>query len=69
MVDVANVSVACSAAAAMVAALAGSGEGGGREWHGTAASFDEPMGVAVDAGGNVYVLDLFNNAIRLIGIG
>jgi len=34
---------------------------------GTAASFDQPQGLAVDASGNVYVADAGNNLIRMIG--
>ena len=52
--------------AGVVSTLAGSGTGGSSEGTGSAASFYYPSGVAVDAAGNVYVADYFNNKIRKI---
>jgi len=49
-----------------VATVAGSGAQGAADGIGTAASFFEPLGVATDAAGNVYVADLGNNKIRKI---
>lgn len=54
----------CRAAPATVATLAGSGSAAYADGAGTAASFNAPMGVAVDTSGNVYVADFFNNRIR-----
>lgn len=45
--------------------LAGSTEGYA-EGHGTAAAFNTPSGVALDAEGNLYVADTGNNAIRKV---
>jgi sugar lactone lactonase YvrE len=52
--------------AGVVSTLAGSGSGGAADGNGTAASFRNPSGIAVDATGNVYVADAGNNEIRKI---
>ena len=49
-----------------VSTLAGSGQPGSANGHGSAASFNSPFGIAVDASGNVYVADSGNNLIRKI---
>ena len=50
----------------VVSTLAGSGSKGSNNGTGTAASFNQPSGVAVDKAGNVYVADAGNNQIRKI---
>ncbi len=52
--------------AGVVTTLAGDGTKGNANGVGTAASFYDPYGVAVDASGNVYVADEGNNLIRKI---
>lgn len=52
--------------AGVVSTLAGSGVSGAADSTGTAASFNGPAGLAVDAAGNVYVADSDNNLIRKI---
>ena len=52
--------------AGAVSTLAGSGTAGSADGAGTAASFKNPTGVAVDSKGNVYVADWGNNLIRVI---
>lgn len=49
-----------------VSTLAGSGSIGSLNSTGTAASFNYPNGVAIDASGNVYVADQQNNTVRKI---
>src|SRR5208282_5277818 len=46
--------------------LAGGTTPGSADGTGTSASFNHPMGVAVDSTGNVYVADTANNVIRKI---
>lgn len=53
-------------AAAQVSTLAGSGATGQANGQGTAASFNDPVGVVVDASGNVYVADTGGNLIRKV---
>jgi len=50
----------------VVTRLAGAGSMGFTDGTGTAAKFNLPEGVAVDASGNVYVADTFNHRIRKI---
>jgi len=52
--------------AGVVTTLAGSGSEGSTNGTGTAASFNNPNGVAVDGSGNVYVADYLNRLIRKI---
>ena len=52
--------------AGVVSTLAGSGAAGSTDGMGSGASFSSPMGVTVDAAGNVYAADSRNNLIRKI---
>ena len=52
--------------AGVVTTLAGSTSSGSANGTGAAASFNSPIGVAVDSSGNVYVADPLNNMIRKI---
>lgn len=49
-----------------VSTFAGNGLSGQADSTGTAASFNGPSGVAVDAAGNLYIADTYNNVIRKI---
>jgi hypothetical protein len=54
---------------AAVSTLAGGVGGTNSRWAdatGTSAGFNEPVGVAVDSSGNVYVADYFNSRIRKV---
>jgi sugar lactone lactonase YvrE len=52
--------------AGVVSTLSGSGSSGAADGTGTAASFDQPAGIAVDVSGNIYVADTQNKKIRKI---
>ena len=52
--------------AGQVSTFAGSGQSGRSDGTGTAASFNSPFGIAIDADGNLYVADSGNNLIRKI---
>ena len=66
VVDMGNQLIRKITPAGVVTTLAGSGSVGSANGAGTAASFNYPTGIAVDASGNVYVADNRNLLIRKI---
>ena len=50
----------------LVSTVAGSGAPGSDDGIGTGATFDDPVGVAADAAGNIYVGDFDNHKIRRV---
>lgn len=52
--------------AGVVSTLAGNGNPGNANGTGSAATFNEPLGVAADATGNIYVADYINSALRKV---
>jgi sugar lactone lactonase YvrE len=52
--------------AAVVTTLAGNGTAGNQNGTGTAATFNQPVGLGVDASGNVFIADYINHLIRKI---
>jgi len=57
-----------NAATGVISAFAGTGQGGytGDGQLATAATLNEPTGVAIDSTGNVYIADTRNNVIRMV---
>ncbi len=64
--DMQNHAIRKISAAGVVTTIAGNGAPGAVNGNGTAASFNNPAGIAVDANGNVFVSDQFNHMIRKI---
>jgi len=52
--------------AGTVTTLAGTGGAGYVDDNGAIAQFHLPGGIAVDSSGTLYVVDMFNNAVRKI---
>lgn len=52
--------------AGVVSTLAGNGTAGSADGTGSVARFNEPIGITVDASGNVYVADYINSLLRKV---
>ena len=59
-------SISCTTVTASVSTLAGSTASGSQDGVGVAATFFHPDGIAVDAAGNAYVADEYNDLIRRV---
>lgn len=66
VVDSANHLIRKITSAGVVTTFAGSGSSGSTNGTGTAASFNNPFGIAIDSAKNLYIADTSNNMIRKI---
>lgn len=64
--DTGNHAIRKISAQGQVTTLAGNGQAGDRDGDSTSAQLNAPLAVAVDADGNVYVADTYNDKIRRI---
>jgi gliding motility-associated-like protein len=64
--DAGNARIRKISPAGVVTTIAGTGIAGNQDGFGTGAAFNNPVGIAVDKAGNLYVVDANNNAIRKI---
>ena len=64
--DSANQTIRKITAGGIVTTLAGARDNGSNDGVGSAARFQSPNGVAVDAGGNLFVADTYNATIRKV---
>lgn len=64
--DTGNNAVRRIAPDGMVTTIAGTGKAGSSDGAAREASFDAPVGVAVDAQGNIYIADTYNDRIRKV---
>ncbi len=64
--EVSNQAIRKITTAALVTTIAGNGTAGNLNGTGTAATFNQPVGMAVDASGNLFVADYINHLIRKI---
>ncbi|QTN29968.1 SMP-30/gluconolactonase/LRE family protein [Rhodoferax sp. AJA081-3] len=68
--DTGNRTIRKISSTGVVSTLAGSaGQGGSADGTGASARFNSPLGVAVDSGGTVYVIDSADNTVRKITPG
>ncbi len=64
--EISNQAIRKITLATLVSTVAGNGTAGNSNGTGTAATFNQPVGMAVDGAGNIFVADYINHLIRKI---